>query len=230
MNSLPLMRPALALALASAAGTAAANVLVVRSAGPSARNYPPGMSLRDDASVRLSAGDSITVLGPSGTRIFRGPGAFRVAGPVQTNRWADAMARNDRRNRLGVVRGGGRPPSPWYVDVTRGGPVCLPERTSAALWRADAGAPATLAISAPGSAETRVEWPAGQATLAWPGSLPIAADSVYQLSGAGAPVQLRFKTVGSAPADRQELAALLIREGCESQLNALLATAPLAPE
>jgi hypothetical protein len=52
---------------------AAAELLVLRSVGPSARRYPAGQRLPDDAAFVLRPGDSVTVLARAGTRIFRGP-------------------------------------------------------------------------------------------------------------------------------------------------------------
>src|ERR1044072_4364883 len=76
-------RTALAALLAAGAASAAANVLVVRSAGPSARPYPAGRSLADNARITLQAGDSLVILGPTGTRTFRGPGTFSPSAAVQ---------------------------------------------------------------------------------------------------------------------------------------------------
>ena len=37
--------------------------VVVRSAGPSAKSYPPGKALPDNAKIALQPGDSVTVVG-----------------------------------------------------------------------------------------------------------------------------------------------------------------------
>src|SRR4029450_4662610 len=83
-NRLKLSRLALAALLATGAASAAANVLVVRAQGPSAKAYPAGRSLADNAQIQLRAGDSIIVLTPRGTRTFRGPGNFTASGAAPT--------------------------------------------------------------------------------------------------------------------------------------------------
>ena len=77
-----LARLALVTLLVTGAATAAANVLVVRSSGPSAKGYPPGKSLPDNARIALRSGDTLVVLSGSGTRTFRGPGNFSPSAAV----------------------------------------------------------------------------------------------------------------------------------------------------
>ena len=62
------------LALGSTA--ALANVVVVKSIGPSAKSYPPGKTLPESAKILLKSGDVVTVIGPGSVKTFRGPGAF----------------------------------------------------------------------------------------------------------------------------------------------------------
>jgi len=63
-----------ALAFASTAGLA--NVVVVKSLGPSAKSYPPGKTLPETAKISLQGGDVVTVLGPASAQTLRGPGNF----------------------------------------------------------------------------------------------------------------------------------------------------------
>ena len=65
---------AVAVALSSSAAIAA--VVVVRSLGPSAKAYPPGKTLPENAKITLQGGDVVTVLGPSSAKTLRGPGNF----------------------------------------------------------------------------------------------------------------------------------------------------------
>ena len=79
-------RLALALLLLTGAASAAANVLVVRSSGSSAKAYPPGRSLPDNARIVLRRGDTLTVLDGNGTRVLRGAGTYSLdqqSGPSQ---------------------------------------------------------------------------------------------------------------------------------------------------
>jgi hypothetical protein len=62
---------AFVLALGSTA--VVANVVVVKSIGPSAKAYPPGRTLPPSAKITLQGGDVITVLGPSTAQTLHGP-------------------------------------------------------------------------------------------------------------------------------------------------------------
>src|SRR4028119_1205619 len=99
----------LAAAAALLAVPAAANVLVVRSSGPSAKSYPPGHNFPDNAQVTLRPGDVLIVLGGQATRTLRGPGTF----PVSAGAAKVAMASAQRRGRLSAARAGGVQPGPW---------------------------------------------------------------------------------------------------------------------
>lgn len=222
-------RLALAAFLSSIAVSASANVLVVRSQGPSARTFPAGRSLADTAPIQLRAGDTLVVLDARGTRTFRGPGNFTAAGaPTQGTRIAES---NGRRARIGAVRSAGfvasSPTTIWHVDVSQSGTMCLTSPTNVMLWRPDSSAPAALAISGPGGARN-VQWPAGRATIAWPADLPIANGGAYQLRLGSEPVPsaITFRTLGSAPADMPSVAEALIRNGCQEQLDLLVDSAP----
>jgi hypothetical protein len=216
-----------ALLLAGAA-SAAANVLVVRSAGPSARSYPPGRSLPDNARLVLRAGDTVVVLAGGGTRTFRGPGSFSPSGAGQGVRTADS---GGRRARIGAVRSAGivpRGPTIWHVDVTQSGTFCLTSTSNVMLWRPDASMPARLTIAGPGSAPRTVQWPAGQPTRAWPRGAALANGATYSFSqpGVAVPTRITFRVLGSALADVQAVAAALIANGCEGQLDVLVESQP----
>jgi hypothetical protein len=223
-------RVALAALLAAAAGSAAANVLVVRSAGPSARAYPAGRSLPDNAQIALQAGDTLVVLGSTGTRTFRGPGNFSPSAAVRAG--PRTLAANDgRRARIGAVRNAGivpRSPTIWHVDVTQSGTICLAGTGNVMLWRPDAGVATTLAITPPGGQPRNAPWPAGQATLAWPSGMPVVNGGAYSFAqpGVAAPVQITFRTLDTEPTDLQAVAAALIANGCQEQLDVLVETQP----
>ncbi|MEO7178433.1 MAG: hypothetical protein ABIW83_06285, partial [Allosphingosinicella sp.] len=69
-------RPLLAAALLITASAATADILVVRSSGPSAKSFPPGRRLPESARISLKTSDQLIVLDGRGTRIIRGPGTF----------------------------------------------------------------------------------------------------------------------------------------------------------
>ena len=187
----------------AAAAPALADVLVVRSSGASAESYPAGRRLPDRATVTLAANDSVTVLGPAGTRVLRGPGTFPVSGPSRLSPLAQEISnRSRRRDRIGAVRGAGTTRGLWQVDVTRSGTFCV-ARGRPMLWRPDAAQPAMLTID---SATT--EWPAGNAAIRWPESVPFASGAEYslQLSTRSEPASIRLITLQSPPPDLIDLA------------------------
>jgi hypothetical protein len=220
----------IAIAAASAAFLAvpaAANVLVVRSSGPSAKAHPPGQSLPDAAQVTLRPGDVLVLLGGQATRTLRGPGTFAV-GNVGGAKLALAGA--GRRGRFSAMRTGEVPavPSVWHLDVSQSGTVCYADTARLQLWRPDAAEKVSLTLApADGSAQT-VEWPAGQDALAWPERVSVAADARYEVrwTGGAEASRLTFKALGSAPQDEQALAQALIAKGCQNQLDTLLETVP----
>ena len=135
--------------LVAGAASAAANVLVVRSSGPSAKSYAPGRSLPDNARIALQAGDTVVVLDARGTRTFRGPGTFSPSQAVQASA-RTVQAADGRRARIGAVRSAGIvPTSPttiWHVDVSQGGRMCLAGTSDVMLWRPESSQATTLTI------------------------------------------------------------------------------------
>ena len=235
-TSKPTKLAALALAL-GAAGAATAGTIVVRSAGPSARDFPPGKAL-STGKVTLRAGDSLVLLDGRGTRTLSGPGSFAL-GASETASAAPsalgALLRNTgaRQVRTGAVRGVGnvsaKSPNLWYVDTSKSGTVCLADATRPMLWRQTMTAPATMMLTRAGEGKSaNVSFAAGQSIRPWPtGDMPIVEGADYRLQSAGMPqpMNIRFAMVGSSAAALDDLGAALIRKGCNGQLDLLIDTA-----
>jgi hypothetical protein len=217
------LKAAAAAAMLAAPAALGAAPLVVRSAGPSAKSYPPGRAVGENTPVILKAGDVVTVLAPSGARTLRGPGTFKVAGG------GTAPAFN-ARSRFSAMRGPEVPPSPglWDVDVSKSGNVCLSDPARVVLWRPAGAAEAILQVTPSTGAGQPVAWPAGRLVQRWPQQLPIADGAEYSLrwSDAGESTRLRFKTVAATGDDPTVLAKALIDNGCAAQLDLLLKAAP----
>jgi hypothetical protein len=231
-NRLKLSRAAIAALLVTGAASAAANVLVVRSSGPSAKSYAPGRSLPDNARLQLRAGDTVVVLDARGTRTFRGPGNFSPSAAVQAGTQT-VQGNSGRRARIGAVRSAvivptATPTTIWDVDASQSGTMCLASSSGVRLWRPDSSQAATLTVTGPNGASQTVAWPAGAATVAWPTAVPITSGAEYQLRQAGSPVASRIlvKTLQSRPSDIQGVAEALIRNECREQLDLLVDTAP----
>ncbi len=215
---------------ALAAEAAAANVVVVRSAGPSAATYRAGSSLPDNARVTLRPGDMLVVIGSNGTRTLRGPGSFTLTSGGGGGR--PAMA---RRGRFSALRTAGivpRSPTLWHVDTTQSGKFCLASASNVMLWRPEADQAVTLTVAGAGGTRHNVQWPAGEATLPWPAQVPITAGGEYQLNWTGAPepTRLTFATLQREPTDLTSVAQALVSENCQNQLDLLIETAPSQDE
>lgn len=225
-------RPLIAAALLLTASTALADILVVRSSGPSAKGFPPGKRLPESARISLKASDQLIVLDGRGTRIIRGPGTFTAGAPA-AGRIASAAPVVQRRARIGAVRGIEtgelRAPSIWHVDVARSSNICVADASKVTLWRADAADALTLNIGGPGGRSKRLSWQPGSSTLAWPSDLPVADGAEYRLSwtGGSVPTELRFRTVPAKPAGLEDMAQTLIRNQCDAQLDLFIDTVKL---
>ena len=225
---LTLVRLAAGTLLAATAAAAAANVLVVRASGPSARVYAPGRSLADNAQIQLAAGDTLVLLGPSGTRIFRGPGRFSPAGPAQPGPPLSFDA--NTRARIAAVRGSPFVPAPrlatiWQLDPRQSGTMCVVPANRIELWRANEARGEALTITGP-DGRAQFLWPAGRSIIDWPASVPIRDGAEYQLraSRSPQPARIRVRTIDVPPDNVMAVAETLIRNGCDKQLELLVAT------
>jgi hypothetical protein len=217
------------------AGSASAGAIVVRSSGPSAKSYPPGKALADDARITLRANDQLVILDGRGTRTVKGPGTFS-ASAASTRTGATATARRilstqgSAERRGGAVRGTGetpvaiRSPNLWFVDAGRSATMCVADPAAVKLWRADASDAATLTLSgAAGSATVRME--KGVSVADWPGALPVTDRGEYRIAGGAAePSTVRLVLMGPNPEGLENTASALIQKGCDAQLDLLVDT------
>jgi hypothetical protein len=225
-------RGLVAVSLLAAASAAAADILVVRSIGPSSASYPPGKRLPDNARLTLQGADQLILLDGRGTRMLRGPGTFTAgAAPQQI---ASAQPVLQRRARIGAVRGveGGvlRPPSLWHADIAQDETFCLADPPAITLWRRDTAAALPLTITRVADGATRhVVFDAGASTAAWPADLTPVDGARYRLSRRDVvkPALLTFRGLGRTPAALQDLASSLIAAGCNTQLDLLVETVRL---
>ena len=210
---------AIALALTSTA--AVANVVVVKSLGPSSKAYPPGKTLPPSAKITLQGGDVVTVLGPSSAQTLRGPGNFD-AGQVSL---ASAAG---QRGRFGALRAAemAHNPSIWDIDATQSGKICVAGAKKLQLWRPDSDAPASVEIRSADGTTQKLSWAAGKALAAWPAALPVKSGG-YEIAwgDSGDKSKLDVVTIDSVPADMVGTAQVLIQNGCQNQLDLLVASA-----
>ena len=123
--------------------------------------YPRGKALPDSAKIQLQPGDSVMLLKPDGTRTLRGPGTFAIA--AVSSGGGNSI---NRRARFSALRSGAVPlnPSPWNLDVTQSGKLCVVERRQAQPVAARSR-DAAIQLTVKGSGvEQTIEWAAGKDT------------------------------------------------------------------
>ena len=227
MKSSRLLKVGIAAVAIATSSASIATVLVVRAAGPSAKIYPPGKALPESAKIQLQPGDSVMLLNTNGARTLRGPGTFAVAAAGS----AGLSAAANRRARVSAMRNTDVKlnPSPWNVDITQSGKICVANPSRLSLWRPTSEDAIKLTIRGAGSEQT-IEWPAGAETVSWPASLPITSGSEYQLGQpeSGDMARVTFVTISNPPSDTIATAQSLIANGCENQLDVLVEGSPSA--
>jgi hypothetical protein len=235
MAALALGAAALALPVAAQAG------VVVKSTGPSARQYPVGTKLDDSASITLKAGDVVTVLTADGTRVIKGAGTFRVGDrpQVAADRFASlTRKRAATRVRLGAVRGDtdeiATNPSLWYVDVTRSGTICLYDLATVRLWRPGTQGTSTYTIAnGEGTVQANVTFDDTVTVAALdPARLPITEAGHYMITAPDGSTSshINFVLLAGDYNAPDSLAEALIAKGCTVQLDALASSLEASAE
>lgn len=211
-----------AIAVALISIPAAANVVVVKSLGPSAKSYPPGKTLPESAKISLQGGDVVTVLGPASAQTLRGPGSF------DAKQVALASAAG-QRGRFGALRAAevAHNPSIWDIDVSQSGKICVSDASKVQLWRPDSETASTVQIRSADGTTQDLTWAAGASLTAWPTALPIKNGASYQVEwpDTGEKSSLNFVSVPGTPGDLVGAAQVLIENGCQKQLDLLVDSA-----
>ncbi len=225
-----LMQFALLVVATGEVSSAAAEVLILRTDGPSARRQLRiGAHVPDTHVFNLRTGDRIIVLARGGTRTFRGPGAFSVVARPQGFRTENGVT---VRVQTGGVRTepaipGVDPTDIWHFDSRRSGNVCVPAGALPILWRPADHRGTRLTIRTLAGDAQSFDWPAGQTSFAWPASLPIASGATFTLSwnSDARPSRIRTIVLGASEADNLDtLASTFITNECTSQLDTFIAT------
>ena len=218
MRKLMLWGTAVAIAIGSTAGVA--NVVVVKSLGPSAKAYPPGKTLPEDAKITLQGGDVVTVIGPSSAQTLRGPGNFDA-------KQITLASAAGQRGRFGALRAAdvAHNPSIWDIDASQSGKVCINNASKLQLWRPDKEAPITVKIHDADGKSQDLSWAAGVALAAWPAALPVKSGAEYQVEWPDGGDSSRLELITIVPPPPEDLvgaAQVLIEHGCQKQLDLLV--------
>lgn len=227
---------ALVLASLGWSAVAEAQAVVIRSTGPSATAYPAGRKLPAGAAVVLKAGDQVTVIDKAGSRVLAGPGSFKLDSAVNradaggNTALASLLARGAARTRTGAVRGdtdvpseATRPDNVWYVDVSRGGTVCIADPAQVVLWRPNRAETGNGTLFAADGTPAEVTFRAGSAIKLWPvANLPVIDGQTYRFtSPVGQTVKITTRLLASVPEDPVAVAELLAEKGCSAQLEVM---------
>jgi hypothetical protein len=214
-----------AVAIAALSSAGLANVVVVKSLGPSAKAYPPGKTLPETAKINLQGGDIVTVLGPASAQTLRGPGNFDA-------KQVTLASAAGQRGRFGALRAAevAHNPSVWDIDASQGGKICVTDASKLQLWRPDSETESTIEIRSPDGKSQQLTWAAGKALTAWPAALPIKDGASYQVEwpDSGEKSSLDFVAVPGTPGDIVGAAQVLISHGCQKQLDLLVESASKA--
>jgi len=212
MHAKPMLWGA-ALAIAVSSTAALANVVVVKSLGPSSKAYPPGKTLPPNAKITLQGGDVVTVLGPASAKTLRGPGNFDASS-------ISLASAAGQRGRFSALRA-------TEVAHNQSGKVCVADASKLQLWRPDSSGAASVEIQSADGKSQKLTWAAGKATAAWPSALPVKTGAQYQVqwSETGDKSSLDVVTVSAVPNDLPGTAQVLIENGCQNQLDLLVSSA-----
>ena len=235
------VRIAIGLMAGMTATSAVAEVIILRSVGPSSTRYPAGRRLPDNASFTLRANDMVSLLTPQGTRVFRGQGTFVANRAYPGGRQSAAQVRIDiGGTRSPDAEAGAAPSMPdsvWSFAAYAQGNLCFPAGARPMLWRSNPREAITMVVADAGGREHRVAWPAGETVVAWPASLAVTANAPYRLRMPGAqPQRIWLRPIANGNAlGRDALAQALIAARCQEQvatfaaLNLAPVDAPTAP-
>lgn len=241
----------LAFTAAMTASSAAAEVLVVRSTGPSATTYPARQRLPDTQRIILVAGDRVVLLGPGGTRTLVGPGRFQAAPTLRTivtgrrtaARYAAVLARGSTRSSVAAIRRelpGANPTATlpsnvqglWSFPLGSSGTVCTPDPAQMFFTRPPGGAAVTVRIAAALRAAVRhdIIMNVNAIDAPWAGYL-ITDGAEFLITSPGVPAtsRIRFAVLGALPDTLPALGGLLADRGCTEQLDRLTELLAIAP-
>jgi len=213
-----------------AAAPAVADSLVVADARGG--SLKPGQTIDAGQSIKLEAGQRVTLIAANGATIkltgpFEGvpdPGGQRnVTVADALTKLATQSAQSTAT--LGAVRDAEGPaaPDPWLVDVSASGHRCVAAGAGVVLWRPPAKADETIVLSPSDHAwEGKANWPGGAERLQLPASFQAQDDQAYIVAVGGKSSTLTFHLLPPAIDSDPMRAAWLIDKGCAGQAKLLV--------
>jgi len=133
---------------------------------------------------------------------------------------------NVRLGEVGTTRTGeakDKLPSPWLLNVSHPGAVCLRDGTGPVLWRSTAAAAmATTVMPADRSWKLQLDWPAGADSLTVSSDIAIHGGATYFVNLGGSEQAITVKAVPAVLETDAMRAAWMAESGCAEQAEAVL--------
>jgi len=223
----------LALVAASVASNAWAGELLVVS-DSAGFGFARGSVVEDGTSVKVPAGERLALIDASGRGLtlrgpYDGPLHAPQTGAPQAAVLAAVKAILDPgvNTPVGASRKAGegpQPPDPRLVDISDDATVCVDAGETVRLWRPTPTRRATVFVTRLSTGErAESEWPANEATIAWPDKLKIADGESYQFALTGALTKPRVLVKLVPPVDTSIASAKRLADaGCRNQAVTML--------
>jgi hypothetical protein len=225
-RTLVLATLALALSLGAAS---AATLTVVEARGI---GLAPGSTVDAGKPLVLKQGQHVTLISDAGATLdidgpYNAPPSAGGSGrSLGTTLAALGTEKNARTGEGNVTRNGdvlAKLPSPWLIDVTHPGRVCLQQGAEPVFWRPDAKtAVAFTVMPVDRSWKSQAAWPAGLDRISVTTDVPMHGGAAYVVNYAGTEYALAVNTVPSSLANDQMRAAWMLQKGCQQQAEALV--------
>jgi len=222
----------LALATIASAPARAESLVVVEARGI---NLRPGQTVDGTQPLVLKEGQHVSLINSAGITFSldgpynKPPAADQSGGAKVTTVLAALVTQNQvRTGEVGATRGAApvaKLPSPWVLDVSRPGNVCLREGETPIFWRPSAKQVAAFAIMpADRSWKSQARWPAGADRLRATTQAPVHSGATYLVSINDSQVAMTVNIVPAVLSNNSMRAAWMAQKGCEAQAEALLRT------
>jgi hypothetical protein len=193
----------------------------------------PGTALDSAKPLLLKQGQHVTLISDTGVTLtldgpYDKPPAEDKNQGVDVAATLNGLVTQQGRRVAGVVRGATSTadiPSPWLLDASRSGTVCLLEGREAVFWRPQATMAATFSIMpADRSWKAQSSWAVGADELKMAAQASVHGNATYFVSLNGTESAIAVSLVPAALANDRVRAAWMADKGCESQAKAMLRT------
>lgn len=196
----------------------------------SAPSFGPGLLLASDAEIKLSAGQTITLLGPTGPVEVSGPfsgSAAKAAGAsasANASPLANLVERRARLRRVGAFRGkDDATAAETLFDPFADQAWCVDGGPAPTLFVAPRAKPRVIALETTDGARAEILWPADAATAPWPSDAPYKSGVAYRAFVGDVELGAFALVAGPSGGDAATRLQGLLDARCLSQAETVLA-------